>query len=80
MEIAEELGDRGGIGRANANLGNAYNSIGQYQKAIVCHCKDLEIAEKLLDRGGIGRAHGNLGIAYNNIGICEKASEAIGNV
>ena len=75
MEIAEELGDRGGIGRANANLGNAHNSIGQYQKAIVCHCKDLEIAEKLLDRGGIGRAHGNLGNAYNNIGQYRKAIE-----
>ena len=31
FEIAEELGDKGGVGRAHGNMGNIYYSIGRYQ-------------------------------------------------
>ena len=66
FEIAEELGDKGGVGTAHGNMGNAYYSIGRYQKAIDCHRIALEIAEELGDRSGIGRGHGNfIKIAYS---------------
>ena len=61
MEIAEELGDTVGVGRAYGNMGNAYYSIARYEKAVDCHGKDLEIAEELGDRVGVGKAHANIG-------------------
>ena len=40
MEIAIEIGDRGGEGKAYGNLGNSYQGLGDYQKAIDC-CEKL---------------------------------------
>ena len=34
LEIAKEVGDRAGEGKAYANLGNAHFSLGDYSKAI----------------------------------------------
>ena len=68
MEIAEKLGDKGAVGRAYCNIGNVYQNIGQYQKAIECHRKDLKIAEELGDKSGVGTAHGNLGVCYYYLG------------
>ena len=73
LEIAEELGDKGGVGRAHGNLGCAYDNIRQHQNAIECHRKQLEIAEELGDKYGVGRAHTNLGNAYDNICQYQKA-------
>ena len=56
-------------------MGNGYYHIGQYQKAIECHRKELEISEELGDKDGVGNAFGKLGCAYNNIGQNKKASE-----
>ena len=46
LKIATEIGDREGEGRAYANLGNAYKSLGDYQKP---HEKDLKIATETGD-------------------------------
>ena len=35
--IAKEIGDRAEEGRANGNLGYAYQSLGDYRKAIEYH-------------------------------------------
>ncbi|XP_067047455.1 tetratricopeptide repeat protein 28-like [Acropora muricata] len=75
LKIATEIGDRGGEGRAYGNLGNAYQSLGDYRKAIECHEKRLKIATEISDRGGEGRAYGNLGNAYQSIGDYQKAIE-----
>ena len=64
MKIAKEIGDRAGEGRAYGNLGNAYKSLCDYQKAIEYHEKHLKIAKEIGDRAGEGRAYGNLGNAY----------------
>ena len=75
MKIAIEIGDRGGEGRAYGNLGNAYDSLGAYRKAIEYHEKDLKIAIEICDWGGEGRAYGNLGNAYWSLGDYRKAIE-----
>ena len=64
---AKEIGDRAGEGQAYGNLGNAYQSLGDYQKAIEYHEKDLKIAKEIGDRAGEGRAYGNLGNAYKSL-------------
>ena len=75
FEFAEELGVKGGVGRAHGNMGNIYYSIGRYQKTIDCHRIALEIAEELGDRSGIGRGHGNIGNAYHDIGEYKEAMD-----
>ena len=42
--------------RAYGNLGNAYQSLGDYRKAIEYHEKDLKIAIEIGDRAGEGRS------------------------
>ena len=58
------MGDRAGEGGAYGNLGNAYQSLGDFQKAIEYHTKHLSIAKEVGDTAGEGRAYGNLGNAY----------------
>ena len=67
------MGDKTGEGRACCNLGNAYNSINDFQKAIDYHERDLKISRKIGDRAGEGEACGNLGYAYDNLGDFQKA-------
>ena len=54
-------------------MGNAYDSLGQYEKAIQYHEKNLEISTAIGDRSGIAASNGNLGNAYYNLGQYEKA-------
>ena len=44
LSIAIEVGDRAGQGFAYCNLGNAYQSLGQFQQAIEYHKQHLSIA------------------------------------
>ena len=80
LEIAQGLGDRGGVGKAHANLGNTSNSNGQYEKAIECHRKDLKIAAEMEEKGGVGRAQANLRNTYKSIGQYQKQLNVIANV
>ena len=63
VKIAIEIGYRGGEGRAYENLGDAYSSLGDYQRSIEYDEKHLKIAIEIGDRGGEGRAYGNLGVS-----------------
>ena len=47
---AEETANRAGEGVGHGNLGIAYKSLGNYQKAIDYHEKHLKIAKELVDR------------------------------
>ena len=49
--------------KAYGNLGNTYQSLGDYQKAIEYHEKVLKIAKEVADRGG--REGGARGILDN---------------
>ena len=50
------MGDRAGEGRAYANLGNAYQSLGDFKRAEKYHKQRLSIAKELGDRAGEGTA------------------------
>ncbi|NEP76760.1 MAG: tetratricopeptide repeat protein [Okeania sp. SIO3B3] len=75
LQIAGEIGDRSEEGRALGNLGNAYWSLGEYEKAIEYHQQHLQIARKISDRSEEGRALGSLGMPYFSLGEYEKAIE-----
>ena len=44
------------------SLGNAYNSLGEYRRAIDYHQQSLEIKREIGDRSGLANSLGNLGI------------------
>ena len=62
-------------GEANAlgNLGIAYYSLGDYERAIDFHQQSLDIAREIGDRLGEANALGNLGVAYHSLGDYERA-------
>ena len=68
LTIAKDVGDRAGEGMAYGNLGIAYQSRGDYAKAIEYH-----VAKEGGDRAGEGMEYGNLGIAYGSQGGCSQA-------
>ena len=63
LQIAQEIGDRSGEGRAYGNLGIAYYSLSEYRKAIKYHKRRLKIAQEIGERSGEGTAYGSLGCA-----------------
>ena len=69
------MGDRLGEGCAYGNLGNAFESLGDFKRAIEYHQNRLSIAKQVGDRAGEGRAYGNLGIAYRSLGVFQQAIE-----
>ena len=69
------MGDRAGEVQAYGNLGNIYNSLGHFQKAIEYHERDLKISKEMGDRAGEGKAYGSLGNAYHSLGDFQKAIE-----
>jgi CHAT domain-containing protein len=54
-------------------LGNAYYSLGEYQKAIDFHQQWLAIAREIGDRAGEGLALSNIGYLLNTLGQTELA-------
>ena len=72
MKIATEIDDRAEEGRAHGNLGHAYRSLGDFQKAIEYHKKHMKIAKGVGGQAGEGGANENLGIAYNSLGDFQK--------
>ena len=57
------------------NLGNAYDSLGDFKKAIEYHELYLKIAKEVGDRAGEGKSYVNLGNAYHSLGDLKKAIE-----
>ena len=73
LRIAKELGDRAREGGAYGNLGNVYQSLGDFKQAVEYHKQHLSIAKELGDRAGEGSAYGNLGNAYQSLGDFKQA-------
>ena len=69
------MGDRAGEGKAYGNLGNAYDSLGDFQKAIEYHERHLKISKEVGNRAGEGKAYCNLGNAHYRLGDFQKAIE-----
>ena len=62
-------------GRAYGNLGNAFDSLGQYSKAAEFHSKALNMYREFGNRAGEGTAYGNLGCTFHSLGQYSKAVE-----
>ena len=60
---------------AYGSLGIAYYSLGNFQKALEYHERNLKIAKEWNDRSGEGKAYGNLGNAHHSLGDFERAME-----
>ncbi|OCQ95114.1 hypothetical protein BCR12_06885 [Limnothrix sp. P13C2] len=73
--IAREIGDRRGEANSLGNLGNAYYSLGQFQRAIDFHEQHRAIAREIGDRKGEANALGNLGNDYDSLGQYQRAIE-----
>jgi tetratricopeptide (TPR) repeat protein len=56
-------------------IGNAYDALGEYNKAIQNYQKSLVLAREINDKASIGRSLGNLGIAYYFLGQYNQAIE-----
>ncbi|MCP6760554.1 MAG: tetratricopeptide repeat protein, partial [Fischerella sp. CENA71] len=71
----EKIGDRENLHSCASltSLGNAYNSLGEYQTAINFHQQSLEIATQIGDRSGQEASLGNLGVAYKSLGEYQQA-------
>ena len=83
LAIAKEVGDRAGEGAGYGNLGCAYESQGDFSRAIMYHAQHLAIAKEVGDRAGEGKAYANLGschmhlIKYVKAVACFKAQHAL---
>ena len=69
------MGDMAGEGSTYGNLGNAYDSLGDFKKAIEYHERHLKIAKEVADRAGEGSSYDNLGNSYHRLGDFKKAIE-----
>jgi tetratricopeptide (TPR) repeat protein len=72
-ELAKLTGNRKGEANSLGNLGNAYDSLGQYQRAINFYKQQLEIAREIGDRQGEANSLGGLGNAYHSLGQYQRA-------
>ena len=75
LTAARRLGDRYAEGVHLGNLGLAYDSLGEYRRAIEYNEQYLAIAREKGDRRDEGAALGNLGIAYDSLGQYRRAIE-----
>jgi tetratricopeptide (TPR) repeat protein len=72
---ARRLGDRPAEGAHLGNLGNAYQNLCEYRRAIECHEQYLPVSREIGDRRGEGDTLGNLGNAYFFLGNYRRAIE-----
>jgi tetratricopeptide (TPR) repeat protein len=73
LTASRRLKQRSYEGGALGNLGTAYQSLGDYRRAIDFHEQFLAIAREIGDRDGEGAALGNLGLAYYSLGDYRRA-------
>ncbi|UNU22112.1 CHAT domain-containing protein [Microcoleus vaginatus PCC 9802] len=71
--MSREIGNRQGEANSLGNLGNAFDSLGQFDRAIAFHEQSLEIKREIGDRQGEANSLGNLGSAYISLGQYQKA-------
>jgi tetratricopeptide (TPR) repeat protein len=57
-------------------LGNAYQSLSDFPKAIECHTQHLAIAKEVGNRVAEGVGYRDLGIAYQSLGDFTRRSSA----
>ena len=75
LELAREVEDRSGEATALLNLGNVYNSLAQYTRAIESYGQSLAIRQDIGDRKGVASSLLGLGNGYWSQGQYEQAIE-----
>jgi CHAT domain-containing protein/lipoprotein NlpI len=73
LAIQRAIGDRSGEAASLNDLGNAYKSLGQYQRAIENYEQSLAIQRAIGDRNREAISLGNLGNAYRSLGQYQQA-------
>ncbi len=75
VDACRKLRNRRAEGNRLGNLGLAYDSLGEYRRAIEFHEQALRIAREIGDRSMEGIALGNLGYANQSLGEYRRAIE-----
>jgi adenylate cyclase len=75
LALAEQLGWKKGIAKADNNLGNNYQSKSDYPKALEYYFKSLKMNEALGDKGSIARITRSIGNVYSRQSDYAKALE-----
>ncbi|KAL9981485.1 hypothetical protein ACROYT_G010192 [Oculina patagonica] len=75
LGMAQEMGDKAAEGEAYGKIGNAYQVLGSFNKAIDYHELQLKIAKQVEDKTGEGSAYSNIGNVYQCLGDFNKARE-----
>ncbi|MDI6739619.1 MAG: tetratricopeptide repeat protein [Candidatus Edwardsbacteria bacterium] len=70
-----ELRDPAGLNKVEAQLGNIYTDLGQFDTAMEHFEKRLELSRRLGDKPGIMHAVGSMGTIFHNRGDLNKAEE-----
>lgn len=76
LDLAKEIKDIKGEGKAFGDIGIVYQALGEYDKAIDSQEQYLGISREVKDSYGEIEALGNLGITYQSIGDYDKAIAA----
>jgi tetratricopeptide (TPR) repeat protein len=77
LQIAQELHDKAGQGRALGNMGSVYYSLGEYDKALEHYQQLVQVAQELHDKAGQGSALGNMGsVGAPSAGFADCAGAA----
>ena len=58
------------------NMGVTYDNMGEYQRALESHQKDLALQRELGNRASEAIALNNIGTAYSGLGAYQKALDA----
>jgi tetratricopeptide (TPR) repeat protein len=64
LVIVREIGERLGEGVVLNNIGEVYNNLGQYPKALEFYQQALAIRREVSDRKGEGVTLNNMGLVY----------------
>ncbi|VDN51706.1 unnamed protein product [Dracunculus medinensis] len=75
LEKKVDLGGRSleAVSAIYSQLGNAYFSLRNFEKALEYHQYDLETAKILAEKSGLAKAHGNLANTYKALGSYDNA-------
>lgn len=75
LAIKQDIGDRNREANSLIGLGNAYNFLGEYQRAIEFYQQSLTITREIGDRNGEASSWFNLGLTLENV---NRESDAVG--
>jgi class 3 adenylate cyclase/tetratricopeptide (TPR) repeat protein len=73
LKQAEEVGDKGGMGRSLLSIGVVYSDKGDFGTALDYYNRSLAIREEVGDKRGMGYSLNNIGIVYGNKGDLDTA-------